>query len=97
MNRSHRRAWWRPWRCTCGHRWYCGAYDAARTDVGRIQARQATEWYPQYFATRAPAALRFTPPANPTRPAVGRAQVPPARPVIRPYVKVGPYNRGRFR
>jgi hypothetical protein len=82
---AHRRAWWRPWRCRCGRRWFCGAWDIARTQAGRRHAREVVEWYPVYFAARPPA-----PPTPPPPRAVGRAEVPtpepPAR--VRPYIGV---------
>jgi hypothetical protein len=93
---THRRSWWRLWRCRCGRRWLCGALDLARTEARRQHARQAAAWYPAYFATRPPAAQRFTPPAGTGQRAVGRATVPTPGPMVRPYVQ--PHgNRGWFR
>jgi hypothetical protein len=98
MTETHRRSWWRPWLCTCGRRWYCGAYDVARTEAGRTHARHAVDWYAAYFATRPPAASQFTSPTTPVRPTVGRASVPPPHRVLRPHVHVRPHaNQGRFR
>jgi hypothetical protein len=50
--RRHRRAWWAPWQCRCGSRFPCGPRQVAGDELVRAAAREACEWYSQYFARR---------------------------------------------